>query len=378
MALPFGQPLYRKIKEDILQQLKENLLLPGDKLPTELQLMKQYNVSRITVSKALNELKSEGIVVRFPNKGTFVAESAAFPSLVREVPAPSAASLAVHAAMTEIACIIPSMEDLFSLSLINGVHAAFPADTYICHIFQSRNPTVESYLLQRCMELNIAGIVLFPQNHPFFSDQLLSIQLKKYPLVLVDRYLPRLDTSYVIADHHAAGALCLQHLYELGHQHIAFVTDIDGDTFSIKHRIAGIREAAHALNYPEHAVQIVEQLDTRKAFSYYQEQFVNLILRERVTAFIAAESNTCSYLYDLFEQMGFCVPDQISLISFDRPVINHKNPDFFTYISQSESLMGREAGTILRNRIENHDLNVYHKVITPTLKVHQSTRPIVL
>ena len=49
------------------------------------------------------------------------------------------------------------------------------------------------------------------------------------------------------------------------------------------------------------------------------------------------------------------------------------NPDFFTYINQSEYLMGKEAGNILRRRLEHRDMNVYHKIITPTLEVHGST-----
>ena len=60
MANLMNQPMYQRIKEDILHQIKTNLLSPGDRLPTEYQLMDHYQVSRITVSKALSELKSEG------------------------------------------------------------------------------------------------------------------------------------------------------------------------------------------------------------------------------------------------------------------------------------------------------------------------------
>lgn len=377
--MPFfpSQPLYQKIKEDILNQIKSNILVPGDRLPTEHQLMEQYGVSRITVSRALNELKSEGIITRFPNKGTFVAKSLALPSLVNEAPVPHTTE-APPILMTEIACIIPSISDLFSLSIINGIHSVFPEDTYICHIFQSCNPTVENYLLQRCLDLNISGIVLFPQDQPFFSNQLLWMQVQKYPLVLIDRYLPRLDTSYVIADNHAAGTLCLSHLYELGHRRIAFITSTGKDTFSVKYRIAGIQETASTLNFPKNAIHILEFLDQKKTFSYYQELFFKLIMQEHITAFIASESSTCAYLYDLFTSMNIKVPQDVSLISFDKPVSTCKHPDFFTHISQSEYLMGREAGTILKNRIEHHDMNVYHKIISPTLGVHESTSPIYL
>ena len=62
MANLMNQPMYQRIKEDILHQIKTNLLSPGDRLPTEYQLMDHYQVSRITVSKALSELKSEGVI----------------------------------------------------------------------------------------------------------------------------------------------------------------------------------------------------------------------------------------------------------------------------------------------------------------------------
>lgn len=372
-----NQPLYQKIKQDIFRQIESNLLLPGDRLPTEHQLMEQYDVSRITISKALNELKKEGILDSYPGRGTFVAKAASIPSLVKEStsqkPLPAAPG-----AMTEIACVIPHFEDLFSLSMIKGIQSVFPDDSYICHIFQSKNPRIENYLLQRCMEINISGIVLFPQDQPFFSNELLSLLLHNYPLVLIDRYLLHLDTSYVIADNAAAGALCLEHLHGLGHQRIAFVTTSVQDTFSIKHRIEGIREAAKRLDMPPQSIHIVENLDCRKKLVYYQELFQRLIVEERVTAFIASESGGCTYLDELFASMNFKVPDKISLMSFDKPVSSSRIPDFFTHINQSEYLMGREAGNLLLRRLEERDMNIYHRVIAPRLVVCKSTGPVVL
>ncbi len=371
------QPLYQKIKEDILRQIKDGQLLPGDKIPTEYQLMEKYGVSRITVSKALSELKSEGIITRFPHKGTFVTKSVLLPPLVTGHADPLFPY--GHARVHDGNRLHSSVYHGF-LFPVHGQRrpVRFPEDTYICHIFQSHNPTVENYLLQRCLELNISGIVLFPQDQPFFSNQLLAMQLQNYPLVLLDRYLPRLNTNYVIADNKAAGELCLRHLHKLGHQRIAFVTSTDRNTFSVKYRIEGIQETALSLNLPDYAVQLVEFLDKHKKFSYYQDLFLNLITQNRVTAFITAESSTCTYLYDLLTSLDIKVPGDVSLMSFDKPVCSSRNPDFFTHISQSEYLMGREAGTLLKNRIELYDINTYHRVITPTLHVHESTGSVCL
>lgn len=211
-----NQPLYQQLMEDVRSQIENSLLLPGDKLPTEREFMQKYNVSRITVSKALNELKAEGLITRFPNKGSFVARSASPLAAAAQVPLeapsvllPASASAQLPAvpegstsdtAFTEIACILPSISDQFSLSMVNGILSAFPMDSYICHLFQSFNPSLENRLLQKCIDTGISGIVLFPQDQPFFSEQLLYLLLQKYPLVLIDRNLPRLDTSYVFGD----------------------------------------------------------------------------------------------------------------------------------------------------------------------------------
>ncbi len=372
-----NQPMYQRIKADIMQQIESHLLAPGDRIPTELALMEQYNVSRITISKALNELKSEGIVERFPNKGTFVSRNAQVPSLVSEAKVPEKPKVS-EGLLPEVACIIPSFSDLFSLSMINGVLDAFPTSEYICHIFRSGNPQIENYLLKRCLDLHIAGIILFPQDQPFFSNELLLMQLQKYPLVLLDRYLPRLDTSYVIADNQAAGALCVRHLHELGHQRIAFFTSSLHNTFSVKYRIEGVLDAASRLGIPESSVHIMDRIFYADKNSHYEDTLLGLIRRERVTAFIASESGMGVYLYDTLHALGINVPGQVSLMCFDQPLTHTHHPDFFTHIDQSEFVMGREAGLILRRSLEQRTAAVYHKVIAPTLKVHHSTGAAVL
>ena len=65
-------------------------------------------------------------------------------------------------------------------------------------------------------------------------------------------------------------------------------------------------------------------------------------------------------------------------MSFDKPLVESQRPDFFTHISQSEYLMGKEAGVILKHQIETRDPQVTHRVMSPLLEVRKSTRAIVL
>ncbi len=64
--------LYYQLKEELLKKIISKQWLPGEKIPSEKELCNLYDVSRITVRKALDELEHSGHLVRRQGKGTFV------------------------------------------------------------------------------------------------------------------------------------------------------------------------------------------------------------------------------------------------------------------------------------------------------------------
>ena len=67
-------PLYEKVKGHILHKISTGELLPTSRVPSENELVKELNVSRMTANRALRELASEGILTRIAGVGTFVSE----------------------------------------------------------------------------------------------------------------------------------------------------------------------------------------------------------------------------------------------------------------------------------------------------------------
>lgn len=65
--------MYSEIYKDIKNLIKNKFLKEHDKLPTEFEFCKNYNTSRITVRRALDDLEKEGIIYKMRGKGTFVA-----------------------------------------------------------------------------------------------------------------------------------------------------------------------------------------------------------------------------------------------------------------------------------------------------------------
>lgn len=67
-------PLYHQLMERLKESIERESWKPGDKIPSENQLMDEYGVSRNTAKKAIEELVQEGILYRIQGKGTFVAK----------------------------------------------------------------------------------------------------------------------------------------------------------------------------------------------------------------------------------------------------------------------------------------------------------------
>lgn len=63
---------YMQIQEYYAEKIKNHELVEGEKMPTEDKLCKLFNVSRITVRQALDELSRQGYIVKIQGKGSFV------------------------------------------------------------------------------------------------------------------------------------------------------------------------------------------------------------------------------------------------------------------------------------------------------------------
>lgn len=68
-----GSPLYAQVRREVVARVAGGYWRPGDMLPSEQALAREFGVSQGTVRKALDALTAENLVVRRQGKGTFVA-----------------------------------------------------------------------------------------------------------------------------------------------------------------------------------------------------------------------------------------------------------------------------------------------------------------
>jgi len=76
-------PLYEQIKQHVMAGISDGSYRPGEKIPSENELVTTFGTSRLTVNRALRELSSSGVLKRVHGVGTFVAAPKAASTLIR-------------------------------------------------------------------------------------------------------------------------------------------------------------------------------------------------------------------------------------------------------------------------------------------------------
>ena len=178
------------IQDDILEHITNGKLSAGARISTEAELMKKYNVSRITVQRALSELKLQGVITRKPRAGTFVLSPAPKP-----VFSPEKSSDRIN-----IGVVAPF--DMVSPGIyqyLDGILSALsvPRDNLSLH----NTCYVEAYdrtMLENCLKDNCSGIIYYPglSSAPPL-DLLTQMSVEGYPCVLIDKRVPGIELPCV-------------------------------------------------------------------------------------------------------------------------------------------------------------------------------------
>lgn len=78
-----GKPRHEQISDWLREQIQEHVFAVHAQIPSESQLTERFDVSRITVRRALQTLENEGLIYRRQGLGSFVADTRVRQGLVR-------------------------------------------------------------------------------------------------------------------------------------------------------------------------------------------------------------------------------------------------------------------------------------------------------
>lgn len=357
-------PLYQHIVMDLKAKIESGELKSGDQLPTEAEISKQYNVSRITSKRALTELENANLIYRIQGKGSFVNS---LPLLKRST----------DQANKEILLILPFSHNPGLGDYEKGVNEYLEDTEYILNI-QSNRLTGQRKLLQAALQSSNSGIIFYPINSITDLDILYQYHLSQYPFVTMDKCIEGIPLLAVMSDNFDGAYQATKHLIDNNHKKIAFVSSLKIETSSpIRERYLGHLKALHDYNLIDQQVndlteQYLKHDDDDNQKEYYI-RFIQAIQEQGVTGIVTENDIIAIEIIQIAKEMGLSVPGDFSIIGFDNIDLANFIEPKLTTISQDFVQMGYLAAKSLVQLIENPHESSAENLVVPVKLIERQT-----
>lgn len=371
------EPLYIQIQNHFKEQISSRKLQEDDKIPTEKEILEQFNVSRITVANALNELAREGWIYRIPGRGTFV-KGIPETYIPRSKIVPVQSQTTNRAARPKIGLIFPFVDDFFAIRLIRGITSVLENSGYSLIMMFSFNSKEREKEIIRDLKDNVAGLIIFPVDAEVYNEEIITLKMTDYPFVLIDRYLPGVETNTVYSDSALAAKLAVEHLWGLGHRNIAICSDSPQPTVSVEERVNGYISALRDKGEMINPALFLTDFASQPSLVNPEHALYRFIKNRMATAYIALNGNLGVHILSIAKLEGLRVPEDLSIVTFDNPSPVMDELSLFTHIDQNEGEIGTRAGELIIETIKGNRTQLKNSrvVLEPRLVVKQTSGPV--
>ncbi|MBW4028678.1 MAG: GntR family transcriptional regulator [Acidobacteria bacterium] len=360
-------PKYKHIYNCLQQALINREFAPGDKLPSENELVKQFGASRPTVSRALAQLESENHIERRAGSGTFVRGESAVQNFVLGLLIPDLGVTEIFEPICRGISIErsgPSHDLLWGATLSPGAPVEDQAQQ-LC----------EYYLQRRVSGIFFAPLELTARNEDSNRRITAAIDAANIPIVLLDRdlyaYPQRSKYDLVAIDHRRAGFVIANHLIEVGARRIVFFSRPHSAP-TVAMRTMGVFEAIHTAADRNGAdckvigwTECGDPSDVRLLEA--------IMTRHRPDAFVCANDFTAARLMTSLNALGIDIPGQVKVTGFDDVRYASLLQTPLTTIRQPCLELGATALAAMFGRIANPGMPARDYLIDFQLVVRQST-----
>lgn len=345
LKLNSRNPLYAQLKELVKTDISSGRLRPGTRLPSTLEMARDYRVCHKTVQLAMQALTREGYLVRRPRHGTVVADLP--PEMLR------------RNGVGRLVLVADYMDEgfisgAFVRDLVEGVQSAAADSGWVLEtsVYANFQPATEEGPFDGCL-------LLRPSR-----DAALRIKKQGIPTLLLDVAHARSGLSFVQTDNADGIRQALEHLVSLGHGSILYahsdlLTEVNN---SGRERHKAFLQLAADLRLPT------------VGYAVLAEQLTRRVGGPPFTAILTdGYSSTCHTLHQL-RKLGIAWPRDVSVVAFDDIELAEHMPAPLTVVRQNLFEVGRiGCQSLVSGNGRNGSLRAY---VPPELVVRASTRSI--
>jgi DNA-binding LacI/PurR family transcriptional regulator len=365
--------LHHAIARNIRLAINDQAIKVGDQLPTEVQLSAQYGVSRSTVRLALKELEDAGLITRTRSRGTFLTRRMPAKRTKQRTSLSSASSRTIGVVLR-----FSAETDALQTGILLGVEHAAQSRGYNIAFARTDDgdEQKEANAIEKLLNMDVAGIVIMPISERAWTPGVQSIVDRKTPLVLVDRYLSGLNTSYVTSDNFAGGYRATEHLIILGYTTFTFAVHYPTEDMPVTTTVRDrYRSFCAALEHYglEELIQPPVYVNTNQQDAV--AQLVDAAVGKNFahpTAIVAANDGLAIKIINAAADMGKHPPEHFAIVGYDDlPMAKHVSTPLTTVL-QPRYDQGFQAGHLLLDKVEGFPVRKDKIVLPVSLVVRES------
>jgi len=335
-------PRHFQLREAIKRDTLRNGLKAGDAIPSERELAQTYEVSRVTVRRAISDLVREGFLRREDRRGTFVADAS------RAIP------LLPNTERRLIGVLLCRIANFFSERLLRGVDDATHELNYnVAFGSSDEDPLRATQQIERMADEGVVGFIIVPlagENYRQINEQLFEqIRAKGLPFVLLDCYVEGSGVDTVVSDNFDGAYRATQHLIDLGHRRIAFLAYLP--TSAVEERIAGYQKCLR-----DNGICPSENLIKRVRPEQVKQVVKEMLTADpKITAIFAVNDAKAMLAWEALREMGLRVPENVALVGYDNMYGSSGPGALLTTIDQPLYEEGKLACKMLLERVNGYD-----------------------
>lgn len=361
-------PKHREIYETLVSEIVSGVYDSTRRVPSEVQLVKRFGVSRPTAARALRDLQQAGLVDRRIGSGTFLVKDAKLPE---------------STAMRHLGVLMPNREEseifdvifgeLASLARVEGYSLILGGSRRL-KAHQSVTAQDADDICEHFIEQGIAGVFFSPFE---FSDDMEAASKRTaerlhaagIAVVLFDRdivpYPRRSNFDLVSIDNTLVGFLSAQHFLKVGLRNIVYIARPNSAP-TVHARAAGAREALlqTGIDVSRDFMQIGDPGD----LSFVRK----LRALPRIEGAICANDFTAAQLMRSLGKLNIRVPEDFKVIGCD----DLKYSDYLsvplTTVAQPCREITISAMRAMKDRLANPTLPPMSWTVAPRLVVRES------
>lgn len=352
-----SRPIYSQIKEQLRQKIKSGVLKSLDRLPSETEIAGTHNISRMTVRQAFAELENDGLIFREHGKGTFVAE-------IKDTPAEKIIS------SKSLAILVPCVTEGAYAKILRGVEDIAQQRGYSVIICNTDfNAEKQKKYLHKMDEEKVGGLIIVPILWGEMAiEHYTQLRADNIPFVFINRFIPEIDTDYVVADNVLGAYQAVSHLIKLGHKRIAYISV--PKYAMTEQRLAGYRKAfeENGIIFDESLVKVGATKE-ECGYTCMKELWES---KNCPTAIFAFNDNIAKQVYETATELGLKIPEDLALIGFDDSPVAGSIPVPLTTVAYPSYETGATSANILIDRIEGKGKEIQRIVLKPKLIIRES------